>query len=47
MRVRPAFLAVALLALALAIAACSGGAPPPEAPSMSEAASPPAQHRRS
>ena len=42
MRVRPAFLGVALLALALAIAACSGGAPRPEAPSMPEATSTPA-----
>ena len=39
MRVRPAFLDVALLALALAIAACSSGASRPEAPSMPEAAS--------
>ena len=40
MRVRPAFLDVALLALALATAACSGGASRPEAPSVSDAASP-------
>ena len=42
MCVRPAFLGVALLALALATAACSGGAPRPEAPSVSEATSTPA-----